>query len=262
MPIIIIFAMKNILNSKKSCEIFKNKILQSNKNSNNIAFSLIELSIVLIIIGLLVAGITGGASLIQSAKHRALINELQNYRQAVYTFRVAKGRLPGDLDEDGYVGYCYGTGCQSQSYSAGSFGEPYNTKSVHYYVAPFVDLYLERLIDFKPKPEYVNTWSAGNSVPYSKAYKPTYYLDFISFGSYTNQDYLKNIDDGAVFISLYTSSTTTTGKDLPKPFYAVDQKTDDGKYDSGSVRARCGFSGYEETINNKGYCDYLRFRIN
>ena len=44
------------------------------------AFSLIELSIVLIIIGLLVAGVTGGASLIQSAKTRALINEINNYK--------------------------------------------------------------------------------------------------------------------------------------------------------------------------------------
>lgn len=44
------------------------------KDSNNVilGFSLIELSIVLIIIGLLVSGITGSASLIESAKKELL----------------------------------------------------------------------------------------------------------------------------------------------------------------------------------------------
>lgn len=67
-------------------------------------FSLIELSIVLIIIGLLVAGITGGASLIESAKIRNFINEITGYNQAVSIFYAAKGRLPGDANNDRIFG--------------------------------------------------------------------------------------------------------------------------------------------------------------
>lgn len=59
------------------------------------AFSLIELSIVLIIIGLLVAGITGGASLIKSAELRSLMSEIRNYQTAVNAYYTATGELPG-----------------------------------------------------------------------------------------------------------------------------------------------------------------------
>lgn len=64
----------------------------------NSGFSLIELSIVLIIIGLLVAGITGGASLIKSAELRAIMSEVSNYRVAVNTHLSLRDSLPGDYN--------------------------------------------------------------------------------------------------------------------------------------------------------------------
>ena len=69
------------------------------KKSNK-GFSLIELSIVLIIIGLLVAGITGGASLIKSAELRSVMSEIRNYQTAVNAYYTATGKLPGGLDSD------------------------------------------------------------------------------------------------------------------------------------------------------------------
>ena len=68
--------------------------------SKKSAFSLIELSIVLIIIGLLVAGITGGASLIKSATLRAVMTEARSYNTAVNSFYVAYNAYPGDYNLD------------------------------------------------------------------------------------------------------------------------------------------------------------------
>ena len=79
--------------------------------SKKSAFSLIELSIVLIIIGLLIAGITGGASLIKSATLRAVMTEARNYNTAVNSFYVAYNAYPGDYTVNfasgvatGYIG--------------------------------------------------------------------------------------------------------------------------------------------------------------
>ena len=63
-------------------------------NKNSLGFSLIELSIVLIIMGLLIAGVTGGASLIRSAEMRSEIASLRDIQTSVNAFYTSLGYLP------------------------------------------------------------------------------------------------------------------------------------------------------------------------
>lgn len=60
-------------------------------------FSLVELSIVLVILGLLTGGILAGQSLIHAAELRKTATDIQTIRAAVYTFRDKYFGLPGDL---------------------------------------------------------------------------------------------------------------------------------------------------------------------
>jgi prepilin-type N-terminal cleavage/methylation domain-containing protein len=60
-------------------------------------FSLVELSIVLVILGLLTGGILTGQSLIRAAELRAITTEFQQYQTAVNTFRQKYFALPGDM---------------------------------------------------------------------------------------------------------------------------------------------------------------------
>src|ERR1700735_3583176 len=65
--------------------------------SDERGFTLIELSIVLVIIGLIVGGILVGQDLIKAAETRAQISQIEKYNSAVNTFRGKFGGLPGDL---------------------------------------------------------------------------------------------------------------------------------------------------------------------
>jgi len=71
--------------------------MKKNFTSKKSAFSLIELSIVLIIIGLLIAGITGGASLIRSSELRSVMGEARGYAVADNSFFTQYDQYPGDI---------------------------------------------------------------------------------------------------------------------------------------------------------------------
>jgi prepilin-type N-terminal cleavage/methylation domain-containing protein len=60
-------------------------------------FSLVELSIVLVILGLLTGGILAGQSLIRASELRAVSTEQQRYAAAIGTFRDKYFALPGDM---------------------------------------------------------------------------------------------------------------------------------------------------------------------
>ncbi|PZP85010.1 MAG: hypothetical protein DI582_07160 [Azospirillum brasilense] len=60
-------------------------------------FSLVELSIVLVILGLLTGGILGGQALIRAAELRAVTTERDRYVTAMSTFRDKYFALPGDF---------------------------------------------------------------------------------------------------------------------------------------------------------------------
>jgi prepilin-type N-terminal cleavage/methylation domain-containing protein len=61
-------------------------------------FTLIEMSIVLVIIGLIVGGILVGQDLIRAAAVRAQVSQIEQFNTAANTFRSKYGGLPGDLN--------------------------------------------------------------------------------------------------------------------------------------------------------------------
>jgi prepilin-type N-terminal cleavage/methylation domain-containing protein len=65
---------------------------------NSAGFTLIELSIVLVIIGLIVGGVLVGQDLIRAAYIRAQISQIEKFNTAVNTFYGKYQALPGDMN--------------------------------------------------------------------------------------------------------------------------------------------------------------------
>ena len=98
---------------------------------NQKGFTLIELSIVVVVIALIVAGVVAGQSLVKQAKLRSVVNDFNKYKTAYNSFYLQYGGIPGDMtnaydfwgdegavcadtrinvggcngDGDGYIGY-------------------------------------------------------------------------------------------------------------------------------------------------------------
>jgi prepilin-type N-terminal cleavage/methylation domain-containing protein len=62
-------------------------------------FSLVELSIVLVIVGLLTGGILLGQNLIRNAEIQSVISDYQKYRDGALAFRDQYDALPGDMSD-------------------------------------------------------------------------------------------------------------------------------------------------------------------
>ncbi len=60
-------------------------------------FTLVEMSIVLVIIGLIVGGVLVGQDLVKGAQIRATVAQLQQYDAAINTFRGKYDQFPGDM---------------------------------------------------------------------------------------------------------------------------------------------------------------------
>lgn len=80
-------------------------MLSRTPRSHQQGFSLVELSIVLVILGLLVGGILAGQSLIRAAELRAVTAESSRYTTAMSAFRDKYFAIPGDFNNASGFGW-------------------------------------------------------------------------------------------------------------------------------------------------------------
>ena len=70
---------------------------------NSKGFTLIEMAIVLVIIGIIIGAVVKGQDLVDNAKSKQFASKLQAWQVALNTYYDRTGRYPGDVNKDGVI---------------------------------------------------------------------------------------------------------------------------------------------------------------
>lgn len=200
--------------------------------------SLTELSIVLTVMGLMIAAVTGGAHVIESTRLRRLGVEMQQYQTAINDFRETYGAYPGDFsaaistfsatiegDGDGEIGY-----------------DQNDTTS------PFEDLYAwqhlqktKKIIgNFTGTASGSDRYSADSNAPSSQAINEGVWSLYTATGeSSPTRPSIYSTTGTVLRIGTITNSPGAAypfgGVLNAKNAYSVDKKFDDGYADAGFI---------------------------
>ena len=209
------------------------------KNKKKSAFSLIELSIVLIIIGLLIAGVTGGASLIKSSELRAIMSEARSFATAVNGFYNQFNYLPGDYNT-AIGGSSAGNGDGTIQYYSSTATAPTNEGRAAWFQMKGAGTLDSSIISATIAPTVVAAVPAvttfGTNVPSSKIKNSGWDFDY-------NTTTLQNvvvltgpIAVGSVTDTLVNGTFKSTAAIAPTDALSIDAKIDDGVANAGKVR--------------------------
>lgn len=180
----------------------------------NAGFSLVELSIVLVIVSLLAAAVTGGMALKRNLELQNIMGDVSQLTQATEQFTTMYGGLPGDLfnatEKFGVSNTSNGNG----NALIDTAGEQ---------MLAFQHLSLAGLI----KGSYPNSWSV-QSVMKTALPNTTFY-----FGTLENGTAL-------TFTSIGSDQNSRMAALVPADMYYIDRKYDDGMPNTGNIRAFTG----------------------
>lgn len=214
---------------------------------HKLAFSLVELSIVLVILGLLVGGVLSGQSLIRAAEIRSVSTEFARFYTASQSFRDKYFALPGDMTNATAFWGKSAAACNSQSGTATAngtcngngdgqinFGVTGTAGATDEGLQFWKQLALAGLIE----GNYTGVFNAsgatafGNELPRSK----------ISNAGFLMSNALNFAGDATAYALDYGNFLeffSLVGRPLkPEEAWNIDTKLDDGRPASGKIIAR------------------------
>lgn len=206
-------------------------------------FTLVELAIALMVIGLLIGGVLKGQELIENARVTAFVRQIKAYDTAVMVFRNTYSSLPGDIKRPTRIPNCSADLCIVPGNGNGRIVEtdvsPTGTETYNF----FVHLSKAGMIqgpDGGTAAQMATVRSSGSTSTSYDLFVPTLPYDttrfnvvYITFGN------VNGIRDGNYY---YMIGLTDRAKDQ------VDTKIDDGSACKGEMHTK-GFSTCGSDLN-------------
>lgn len=186
-------------------------------------FTLFELSIVIVIIGLIVASIVGGQNLVNQAKVRSVIAEVDKFRVAVNSFKLEYDQLPGDMTN----ATSYWGGTVANGNGNGKIGLFNNIEAES--LAAFEHLSMAKLIE----GSYTGTIGSGVKIGVNSP--KTAYSNNTSYYFYGDHLWYRYPTMNSLVLSGNLSSGWSDYKIKISDAYSIDVKIDDSKPYKGQV---------------------------
>lgn len=220
--------------------------MQNNKTRNVNGFTLVELAVSLLIIGLLTAGALKGRALLDNARVASFMSELDAIEMAHINFVNLYGELPGDLRASGVLPGC---GADNANFCAGgnqdgAIGTIATATGINTSLSVEHAMYWKHLVLSKfytgldPTVDINDADNMERGVTHPMIYRNTV-LDIIHLtrsgcaGLECNEGPTYRLQPD------FFRHTGVVGEGAIKPLYAerIDRKLDDGLPDTGRVQA-------------------------
>lgn len=203
-------------------------------------FTLVELSIVLIIIGLIVAGVLAGQDLIDSAKLRSMMKDFDEVHAATKTFQQKYGEIPGDATK---ASDFFGTACDATPANCNGNGDSYITAAASLVDSEHFRFWQHLTLAELYPGEYSGTTDVnyhaiiGTNIPPSPFEGVGYSTYRTSYtANYTNNPWANRVQPGKETATWANGNSLTVNQ-----AYSIDNKMDDGRPNYGKVLA--GYTG-------------------
>ncbi|MFN7094242.1 MAG: prepilin-type N-terminal cleavage/methylation domain-containing protein [Burkholderiales bacterium] len=218
-----------------------NQAMRIKTHSSHQGFTLVELSIVLVIIGLIIGGVLTGQDLIKAAEVRATIGQYEKYNTALNTFRAKFNGHPGDLPNA--VGFDFATKKKILGHGDGNFliegGAADSTLAVGETVLFWSDLSTANLVDSSfngtDTATAITAGTVSQTLPSAKLGRGNHFTVFSVAG-------LNYYQIAGVTATDATGAYTLTNSITPTEAYNIDTKLDDGLATTGIVQAMASTS--------------------